>query len=130
MASLDALRAEMRIDNVAYTHSTTLSMNLTRSVAEVLIHNQQFTEKAVGPYSGDFSGGGVVQDDHYALLSSVTAGESHTIHIYPDSSSASNYWTFTGYFTDWSASGPADGFWEIDFSGIIDGQVTITGFGS
>jgi hypothetical protein len=117
----------MYVDGSHYSSSTTLSISLDRSVAEVLIQGQNYTEKAVGPYSGEFSGGGVADDTESTLIDYTTTGSSHTVAIYP-TNATSDYWSFTGYFTSWSVDGPADGFWTIDFSGIIDGALTSTGF--
>ena len=112
-------------DKVSYT--TDISISLSRDVAEVTLHGQEFNEKCIGPYSGEFSGSAVVDDADSVLFDALTAGESATLEIYP-TSTTSDYWSFSGYFTGWDASGPADGFWTIDFSGVVDGEVSKTGF--
>jgi hypothetical protein len=61
------------------------------------------------------------------ILAHVTAGSSQTISIYP-TNATSDYWTWSGYFVSWSADGPVDGFWTIDFEGIIDGALSYVGF--
>ena len=123
MATLDGLNGALYIDNVQYTRSTTLGISLERSVAEALIQQQTFSEKAVGPVSGDFTGSGVLDDASTPILDEVTAGTSSTVTIYP-TNDTSNYWTFTGFFTTWAVTGPSDGFWTVDFGGIVDGTVT------
>ena len=61
------------------------------------------------------------------ILAHVTGGSSQTISIYP-TNATSDYWTWSGYFVSWSADGPVDGFWTIDFEGIIDGALSYVGF--
>lgn len=127
MAHLDGLNGAMYIGGTQWTHSTTLSISVERDVAEVQIQQQQYKEKAVGPYAGEFSGTGVVDDTDKTIIDLVTAGSSQTVAIYP-TDVTSDYWSFTGFFTTWSVGVPSDGFDTIDFGGIIDGALTITGF--
>ncbi|MHA2231582.1 MAG: hypothetical protein ACXAB4_03735 [Candidatus Hodarchaeales archaeon] len=127
MARVCAKDAALYIGVTRYAYSTDISLSLTRDVAEVNIHQQNYNEKCVGPYSGEFSGSGVVDDATTTLFDQVTAGDSATISIYP-SSTTDDYWTFTGYFTSWDVSGPSDNFWTIDFGGIVDGAITRVGF--
>jgi len=127
MSKACGLNGALYADGTQYTASTTLSISLTRSVSEVQIQQQEYTEKCVGPYSGDFSGSGVIDNANKDLLGYVTTGASKSVAIYPEDST-SNYWSFTGYFTGWSVDGPVDGFWTVDFEGIIDGALSTTGF--
>ena len=117
----------MYLSGTQYTKSTSLSISRERSVATVLIQQQAFAEQAIGPITGTFSGNGVVDSTESVIIYDLTAGTSRTIAIYP-TNDTSDYWSFTGQITSWSATGPSDGFWEIDFSGIVDGTLTVTGF--
>lgn len=127
MSSLAGLNGAMYVDNTQYTSSTTLGLSIERAVAEVQIQQQSFVSKAVGPYSGEFSGTGVVDSTEQTLLGYVTVGTSATVAIYP-TNDTSDYWYFTGYFVSWAVEGPSDGFWTIDFGGIISGALSEHGF--
>lgn len=128
MASIDGLSGDLEVDGSSYGFVTSMSIDLTRSVAEVFLMGSNFSEKAVGPYSGTFGGSAVVQDSDRTLFDDLTGGSSHSYAMYPDTTSSSNYWSWSGKMSDWSAEASSDGFWEIDFSGIIDGAITATGF--
>jgi len=128
MASIDGLNGQLEVDGAAYGYCTSMSIDLTRSVAEVFIMGASYSEKAVGPYSGTFGGSSVVQDSDKTLFDDLTGGASHTYAMYPDTDSSSNYWSWSGKLSDWSAEASSDGFWEVDFSGIIDGAITANGF--
>lgn len=127
MSKLAGLMGAMYVAGSRYTDSTTLSLSIERSVAEVMIHQESYTTKAVGPYSGEFGGTGVVDSTSSTILSYVTVGTSAAIAIYP-TNDTSDYWYFNGYFTSWAVEGPADGFWTIDFGGIVDGALSEYGF--
>lgn len=127
MTHLSARNAAMYINGTQYTHSTSLSLSLERPVAELQIQQQEYVEKDIGQYAAEFSGSGAVDDASKAMIGYVTAGTSKTVAIYP-TNVTSDYWSFTAYFTTWAATGPVDGFWSIDFGGIVDGAISITGF--
>ena len=127
MATLSGLNGAMYVDGTRWALSTTLSLSIERDVAEVQIQQQAYIDQAIGPYKGEFSGTGVVDSTDKVLFDSITAGTSSTVAIYPTNDS-SDYWSFTGYFTSYSVSIPSDAFNIIDFSGVVDGALTITGF--
>jgi hypothetical protein len=127
MATLSGLNGALYIGGTRWAYSTTLSLSIERDVAEVQIQQQQYIDQAVGPYKAEFSGTGVVDSTDKTLFDNVTGGSSTTVAIYPTNDST-DYWSFTGYFTSYSVAIPSDGFNVIDFAGIVDGALTITGF--
>lgn len=127
MAVIAGLNGAMYVAGSQWTSSTTLGLSIERAVAEVQIQQQAYVSKAVGPYSGEFSGTGVVDNAEQTILGYVTAGSSAAVAIYP-TNDTSDYWYFTGYFTSWAVEGPSDGFWTVDFGGIISGALSEYGF--
>lgn len=127
MSHLDGLNGAMYVDGTRYAHSTTLAISLERAVATAQIQQQQYVEQAVGPYTGEFSGTGVVDSADRTVIDNVTGGDSKTVAIYP-TNDTSDYWSFTAFFTSWNVSIPSDDFDTVDFSGIIDGAISVSGF--
>lgn len=127
MSVLHAKNAALYVAGTQYSGSTSLTVSIERPVTEVAIHQSTYNERDIGQVSGSFSGNAIVDSTEATLFGYVTTGTTQNIAIYPTNDST-DYWMFAGFFNSYSATGPADGFWAVDFAGVVDGTITATAF--
>ncbi len=124
------LQGALYIDGVLIEFITSLEVSIDRDVAEEAVMGQEYKIKRVGAYGADFSGAALVDMDSKALLDEVLSQSTTTsvYAIYPDRTDLTNYWYFDGQMGSWNASADPGGIWAGDFSGIVAGVFTATGF--